>query len=156
MPIIGKNVQNLKITHKNNKIFMFSDLFGKYVVLYFYPRDDTPGCTKEAKDFIELKPEFDKLNTIIIGVSTDTLEAHNKFIFKHNLNLELLSDTNKILCEFFDVWVEKNMYGKKYMGIERSTFLINPSGEILHEWRKVKVAGHAKILLESIKKQNLS
>ena len=156
MPIIGKNVQNLKITHKNNKIFMFSDLFGKYVVLYFYPRDDTPGCIKEAKDFTELKPEFDKLNTIIIGVSTDTLEAHNKFIFKHNLNLELLSDTNKILCEFFDVWVEKNMYGKKYMGIERSTFLINPSGEILHEWRKVKVAGHAKILLESIKKQNLS
>lgn len=156
MPIIGKNVQNLKITHKNNKIFMFSDLFGKYVVLYFYPRDDTPGCTKEAKDFTELKPEFDKLNTIIIGVSTDTLEAHNKFIFKHNLNLELLSDTNKTLCEFFDVWVEKNMYGKKYMGIERSTFLINPSGEILHEWRKVKVAGHAKILLESMKKQNLS
>ncbi|MDA8803096.1 peroxiredoxin [Amylibacter sp.] len=156
MPIIGKNVQNLKITHKNNKIFMFSDLFGKYVVLYFYPRDDTPGCTKEAKDFTELKPEFDKLNTIIIGVSTDTLEAHNKFIFKHNLNLELLSDTNKTLCEFFDVWVEKNMYGKKYMGIERSTFLINPSGDILHEWRKVKVAGHAKILLESIKKQNLS
>jgi len=156
MPIIGKNVQNLKITHKNNKIFMFSDLFGKYVVLYFYPRDDTPGCTKEAKDFTELKPEFDKLNTIIIGVSTDTLEAHNKFIFKLNLNLELLSDTNKTLCEFFDVWVEKNMYGKKYMGIERSTFLINPSGEILHEWRKVKVAGHAKILLESIKKQNLS
>jgi len=156
MPIIGKNVQNLKITHNNNKIFMFSDLFGKYVVLYFYPRDDTPGCTKEAKDFTELKPEFDKLNTIIIGVSTDTLEAHNKFIFKHNLNLELLSDTNKTLCEFFDVWVEKNMYGKKYMGIERSTFLINPSGEILHEWRKVKVAGHAKILLESIKKQNLS
>ncbi|MGI9349419.1 MAG: peroxiredoxin [Amylibacter sp.] len=156
MPIIGKNVLNLKITHKNNKIFMFSDLFGKYVVLYFYPRDDTPGCTKEAKDFTELKPEFDKLNTIIIGVSTDTLEAHNKFIFKHNLNLELLSDTNKTLCEFFDVWVEKNMYGKKYMGIERSTFLINPTGEILHEWRKVKVAGHAKILLESIKKQNLS
>lgn len=156
MPIIGKNVQNLKITHKNNKIFMFSDLFGKYVVLYFYPRDDTPGCTKEAKDFTELKPEFDKLNTIIIGVSTDTVESHNKFIFKHNLNLELLSDTNKTLCEFFDVWVEKNMYGKKYMGIERSTFLINPSGEILHEWRKVKVAGHAKILLESIKKQNLS
>ncbi|MGB1344298.1 MAG: peroxiredoxin [Amylibacter sp.] len=156
MPIIGKNVQNLKITHKNNKIFMFSDLFGKYVVLYFYPRDDTAGCTKEAKDFTELKPEFDKLNTIIIGVSTDTLEAHNKFIFKHNLNLELLSDTNKTLCEFFDVWVEKNMYGKKYMGIERSTFLINPSGDILHEWRKVKVAGHAKILLESIKKQNLS
>ena len=156
MPIIGKNVQNLKITHKNNKIFMFSDLLGKYVVLYFYPRDDTPGCTKEAKDFTELKPEFDKLNTIIIGVSTDTLEAHNKFIFKHNLNLELLSDTNKTLCEFFDVWVEKNMYGKKYMGIERSTFLINPTGEILHEWRKVKVAGHAKILLESIKKQNLS
>tara|TARA_B110000003_G_scaffold276547_1_gene323765 strand:+ start:718 stop:1188 length:471 start_codon:yes stop_codon:yes gene_type:complete len=156
MPIIGKNVQNLKITHKNNKIFMFSDLFGKYVVLYFYPRDDTTGCTKEAKDFTELKPEFDKLNTIIIGVSTDTLEAHNKFIFKHNLNLELLSDTNKTLCEFFDVWVEKNMYGKKYMGIERSTFLINPSGEILHEWRKVKVAGHAKILLESMKKQNLS
>ena len=156
MPIIGKNVQNLKITHKDNKIFMFSDLFGKYVVLYFYPRDDTPGCTKEAKDFTELKPEFDKLNTIIIGVSTDTLEAHNKFIFKHNLNLELLSGTNKTLCEFFDVWVEKNMYGKKYMGIERSTFLINPSGDILHEWRKVKVAGHAKILLESIKKQNLS
>ena len=88
--------------------------------------------------------------------STDTLEAHNKFIFKHNLNLELLSDTNKTLCEFFDVWVEKNMYGKKYMGIERSTFLINPSGDILHEWRKVKVAGHAKILLESMKKQSLS
>ena len=147
---------NFTLPSTNNVNYSLKDSLGKYVVLYFYPKDDTPGCTKEAKDFTELKPEFDKLNTIIIGVSTDTLEAHNKFIFKHNLNLELLSDTNKTLCEFFDVWVEKNMYGKKYMGIERSTFLINPSGNILHEWRKVKVAGHAKILLESIKKQNLS
>ncbi len=152
MPIIGKNVQNLKITHKNNKIFMFSDLFGKYVVLYFYPRDDTPGCTKEAKDFTELKPEFDKLNTIIIGVSTDTLETHNKFIFKHNLNLELLSDTNKTLCEFFDVWVEKNMYGKKYMGIERATYLVDKSGNISQVWRKVKVGGHVDEVLQEAQK----
>ena len=119
--------------------------------LYFYPKDNTPSCTQEAKDFTSLKSEFDNLNTIIIGVSTDSNQTHDKFIAKYNLKLKLLSDVDNTLCEYFDIWVEKNMYGKKFMGIERSTFLINTSGIIIKEWRKVKVNGHAEMLLETVK-----
>ena len=151
MPNIGKNVCNLKLMHGNEIIFSFSQFIGINIILYFYPKDNTPSCTQEAKDFTSLKSEFDDLNTIIIGVSTDSNQTHNKFIAKYNLKLKLLSDVDNTLCEYFDIWVEKNMYGKKFMGIERSTFLINTSGIIIKEWRKVKVNGHAEMLLETVR-----
>jgi len=151
MPNIGKNVCNLKLMHGNEIIFSFSQFIGQNIILYFYPTDNTPSCTQEAKDFTSLKSEFDNLNTIIIGVSTDSNQTHDKFIAKYNLKLKLLSDVDNTLCEYFDIWVEKNMYGKKFMGIERSTFLINTSGIIIKEWRKVKVNGHAEMLLETVR-----
>ena len=117
MPNIGKNVCNLKLMHGNEFIFSFSQFIGKNIILYFYPKDNTPSCTQEAKDFTSLKSEFDNLNTIIIGVSTDSNQTHDKFIAKYNLKLKLLSDVDNTLCEYFDIWVEKNMYGKKFRKI---------------------------------------
>ena len=152
MPIIEKNIHNLKFQNNEGEILSFSKFLGKYLILYFYPRDNTSGCTKEAKDFSNLKLEFDSLNTIVIGISSDTYESHNKFISKHDLKIELISDIDNNLCQHFGVWVEKNMYGKKFMGIERSTFLIDPSGIIIKEWRKVKVISHAEELLNYLRK----
>lgn len=152
MPIIEKNIHNLKFQNNEDEILSFSKFLGKYLILYFYPRDNTSGCTKEAKDFSSLKLEFDSLNTIVIGISSDTYESHNKFISKHDLKIELISDIDNNLCQYFGVWVEKNMYGKKFMGIERSTFLIDPSGIIIKEWRKVKVTSHAEELLNYLRK----
>ncbi|MAH05875.1 MAG: thioredoxin-dependent thiol peroxidase [Pseudomonadota bacterium] len=123
---------------------------GPYVV-YFYPKDDTPGCTKEAIGFTAQKAEFDALGVKIIGVSKDTLAKHNKFICKHSLDLTLLSDEEGSLCEAYGVWVEKNLYGRKYMGIERATFLIDAQGKIAHIWRKVKVKDHVEDVLEKAK-----
>ena len=152
MPIIEKNIHNLKFQNNEDEILSFSKFLGKYLILYFYPRDNTSGCTKEAKDFSNLKLECDSLNTIVIGISSDTYESHNKFISKHDLKIELISDIDNNLCQYFGVWVEKNMYGKKFMGIERSTFLIDPSGIIIKEWRKVKVISHAEELLNYLRK----
>ncbi|WP_136685570.1 peroxiredoxin [Falsirhodobacter xinxiangensis] len=123
-----------------------SALRPQVVVLYFYPRDDTPGCTLEAQDFNRLKPEFDAAGVRVIGISKDSLAAHEKFCDKHGLGITLASDTGTV-AEDYGVWVEKNMYGKKSMGIERATFLIDGSGEIVRDWRKVKVAGHAEEVL---------
>ncbi|WP_435167346.1 peroxiredoxin [Falsirhodobacter sp. 1013] len=119
---------------------------GGKVVLYFYPRDDTPGCTLEALDFDRLAAEFAAAGTRVIGISRDTLASHQKFCTKHGLGITLASDTGEV-TEAYDVWVEKTLYGKKSMGIERSTFLIDAEGRILQEWRKVKVAGHAEAVL---------
>ena len=152
MPIIEKNIHNLKFQNNEDEILSFSKFLGKYLILYFYPRDNTSGCTKEAKDFSSLKLEFDSINTVVIGISSDTYESHNKFISKHDLKIELISDIDNNLCQYFGVWVEKNMYGKKFMGIERSTFLIDPSGIIIKEWRKVKVTSHAEELLNYLRK----
>ena len=152
MPIIEKNIHNLNFQNNEGEILSFSKFLGKYLILYFYPRDNTSGCTKEAKDFSNLKLEFDSLNTVVIGISSDTYESHNKFISKHDLKIELISDIDNNLCQHFGVWVEKNMYGKKFMGIERSTFLIDPSGIIIKEWRKVKVTSHAEELLNYLRK----
>jgi len=127
------------------------DLKGKNVVLYFYPKDDTPGCTKEAIAFRDMHKDFDKANTVIIGVSKDSVAKHDKFKAKHDLTFDLASDEDSDICEKFDVWKEKNMYGKKYMGIERSTFLIDGKGVIREAWRKVKVPGHAEAVLEAAK-----
>jgi thioredoxin-dependent peroxiredoxin len=124
---------------------------GKWLVLYFYPKDDTSGCTKEAQEFSALGADFAALNAIVLGISRDNEKSHAKFIAKYGLGIELGSDVGGELCEAFGVWVEKSMYGKSYMGIERSTFLIDPDGKILTVWRKVKVAGHAAAVLEALR-----
>ena len=122
----------------------------KYI-LYFYPKDNTPGCTTEAKDFTNKIKEFKKLNTQVIGISKDSLETHNKFINKQELKILLASDESGKVLEKFGVWVEKNMYGRKYMGIQRSTFLINEESEIEYIWEKVKVKGHVEDVINKIK-----
>ena len=127
------------------------DLAGKTVVLYFYPRDDTPGCTKEAIAFTGLADEFEAANAVIVGVSRDTVAKHEKFKAKHDLNVILASDEDGEVCDSYGVWVEKNMYGRKSMGIERSTFVIDPAGRLKKIWRKVKVAGHAEAVLETVR-----
>ena len=122
-------------------------LTGRAMVLFFYPRDNTPGCTKEAIAFSTLKPEFDALGVQVFGVSKDSLASHEKFRAKQGLSVPLLSDADSTACEDFDVWREKKMYGKTFFGIVRSTFLIDTSGQIVREWRKVKVDGHAQEVL---------
>ena len=120
------------------------------IVLFFYPRDNTAGCTREAKDFTENLKLFDKAKVNIFGVSKDSIESHEKFINKQNLTISLLSDKNGTVCEDFGVWKEKSMYGKTYMGIERSTFIIDGKGMVIKEWRKVKVPGHVDEVLQVI------
>ncbi len=131
-----------------NKVSL-SALKGKPVVVYFYPKDDTPGCTKEAIAFTEQSDAFAKLGVTIIGLSPDTAAKHDKFIAKHNLAIRLGADTEKEVAEAYGVWVEKSMYGKKYMGVERTTFLVGADGRIAEIWRKVKVPGHADAVLEA-------
>lgn len=123
---------------------------GKQLVLYFYPKDDTPGCTNEARDFSELSNQFEAAGAKILGVSRDPLAKHQKFIAKHDLQIELASDEDGALCDAYGAWVEKNMYGRTYMGIARSTFLIDPKGRISRIWSKVRVKGHAQDVLESL------
>lgn len=127
------------------------DLKGKAVVLYFYPKDDTTGCTQEALRFTERSADFARLGTEIVGVSRDSVASHEKFAAKHALRVTLASDEDGAVCERYGVWVEKSMYGRKYMGIERATFLIDPKGKIAKTWRKVKVPGHADDVLASVK-----
>lgn len=127
------------------------DLRGKNVVLYFYPKDDTPGCTKEAQGFRDAHKAFETENTVIIGVSKDTVKKHDKFIEKYDLNFHLISDEACELCEAYGVWVEKSMYGKKYMGIQRATFLIDGQGVIQKIWPKVSVKGHVDDVLKAVK-----
>lgn len=127
------------------------DLKGKTVVLYFYPKDDTPGCTKEAIGFTEKLGEFEAQDAIVIGVSKDPVSKHDTFKDKHDLRITLASDADGDVTERYGVWVEKNMYGRKYMGIERATFLIGPDGEIKQVWRKVKVPGHAEAVLDAVR-----
>ncbi len=131
--------------------YSLSDFAGKRVVLYFYPKDDTPGCTTESIAFTEHRAAFEDLNTVILGVSKDSVAKHCKFRDKHQLGIRLLSDEESDLCEQYGTWVEKNMYGKKYMGIERSTFLIDEQGIIRGIWRKVKVNGHVEAVLGAVK-----
>lgn len=128
-----------------------NDLKGKWTILYFYPKDMTPGCTTEALNFSEMSAEFEKLGASIVGVSKDSPARHDKFVEKHDLKVTLISDEEGKLCEAFDCWVEKKMYGKVYMGIERSTFLIDPHGKIREVWRNIKVKGHAEKVLEALK-----
>jgi len=125
------------------------DLKGRKVVLYFYPKDDTSGCTKEAQEFTALAAAFEKAGAVVIGVSKDSVASHAKFTKKYNLGVQLGSDPEGAVIEAYGSWVEKSMYGRKYMGIERSTFLIDGDGKLARIWRKVKVAGHAEAVLEA-------
>ncbi len=125
-------------------------LKGRKVVLYFYPKDDTSGCTREAKDFQALKDAFANANTAVIGISPDPMRSHDKFRAKYGLDFPLASDESKATLQAFGLWVEKSMYGRKYMGIVRTTFLINPDGTIGKIWRKVKPAGHAEEILKTL------
>ena len=128
-----------------------ADHKGRALVLYFYPKDDTTGCTREAQDFTALSADFAKAGADIVGISKDSIKSHAKFVDKYGLKVALGSDESGAVCEAFGVWVEKSMYGRTYMGIERSTFLIDASGTIARAWRKVKVASHAADVLEAVK-----
>jgi peroxiredoxin Q/BCP len=130
--------------------FKLSEAHGTPVVLYFYPKDDTPGCTTEACNFRDNMDVLSEAGALVYGISPDTVAAHNKFINKYDLNFPLLADEGAKVAQEYGVWKEKNMYGRKYMGIERSTFLISPDGTIAHIWRKVKPAGHAEDVLKTL------
>jgi peroxiredoxin Q/BCP len=133
------------------KSWRLKDAAGKKLVVYFYPKDMTSGCTLESQDFRDLAPQFRKAGALIIGVSRDSVASHDKFTTKEKLPFPLLSDPDEELCKLFDVIKEKSLYGKKYLGIERSTFLLDGKGVLRHEWRKVKVPGHAEEVLEAAK-----
>ena len=146
---IGDTAPAFTLPRDGGEQVSLNDYAGQAVVLYFYPRDDTPGCTKEAIGFTEMAAEFTAANTVVIGASKDSVKKHDKFREKHSLGVVLVSDEESDLCEKYGVWVEKNMYGKTYLGIERATFLIGPDGKIAQIWRKVKVPGHVEAVLEA-------
>ena len=146
-----KAAEPFKGKNQNNQDISLDDFKGKRVILYFYPKDDTPGCTREAIAFSEFKTEFESLNTHIIGVSKDSVSSHQKFCEKHNLTIDLISDPDLEILNQYGVWQEKKNYGKTYMGIVRSTFLINENAQIVKEWRNVRVNGHVEAVLNSVK-----
>ncbi len=152
---VGKSAPTFTLPYaqgnESDKKVSLADFKGKNVVLYFYPKDDTPGCTIEAQDFSANLKKFEKLDTVILGISKDSVKSHCKFIEKYSLNFALLSDEEQKTCKDYDVIKEKSMMGRKYMGIERSTFLINKIGKIAKIWREVKVNGHVDEVLEAIK-----
>ena len=135
---------------EENEQISLEDFRGKYLVIYFYPKDKTSGCTVESQNFRDLFKDFQKLNCYIIGVSRDSLKSHKSFIEKESLNFPLISDSEEEMCNAYGVMKEKSMYGRKYMGIERSTFLIGPDGKLIKEWRNVKVPGHAQEVIEHL------
>ena len=147
---MNKTIPELQLEMTGEKILKSSDLKGKKLVLYFYPKDNTPGCTTESIEFQGLKDKFEKLNTKILGISRDSIKSHEKFKDKYDFSFDLISDESEEICKAFDVIKEKNMYGKKYLGIERSTFLIDEDNKLIAEWRKVKAKGHAQIVLDHI------
>ncbi len=151
MAEIGQTAPVFNLPRDGGGEISLSDLRGKPVVVYFYPKDDTPGCTKQAIGFTDLLPDFKAAGADIIGISKDTVAKHDKFIAKHELGVILASDEEGKTCEDYGVWVEKNMYGRKYMGIERATFLIDANGQIAQVWRKVKVPGHVDAVLDAVK-----
>ena len=144
---LGKKVPDFTATATNDSVFTLSETLGKNTVIYFYPKDNTPGCTKEGEDFRDQFEAFSSNNTLVVGVSRDSVKSHDKFICKYNFPFDLIADEDETVCQLFDVIKEKNMYGRKYMGIERSSFLINTNGILINEWRKVKVKGHVEEVL---------
>ncbi|MBH37952.1 thioredoxin-dependent thiol peroxidase [bacterium] len=148
----GEKAPEFSLANQDNTIVNLTDYRGKKVVLYFYPKDDTSGCTKEAEEFTQKKKEFDSLNTVILGISKDSTQSHETFCKKYNLGITLLSDPDTEINKAYDVWKEKSMYGKKYFGTERTTFLIDEDGIIQQRWSKVKVTGHVEDVLKALSK----
>jgi len=147
----GHKAPGFSLPDQTGEMRSLDDFKGKKLVLYFYPKDSTPGCTTEARDFSALKAEFEAKNAVILGASKDSVKRHQNFIGKQDLAISLLSDEAGVLCEAYTVWVQKKLYGQEYMGIERATFLIDEAGVIRNIWRKVKVKGHAAEVLEAVK-----
>ena len=148
---IGKKAPMFTAEIEEGKKLALKDLIGKWIVLYFYPKDNTPGCTKEACSFRDNLSELTKLGAEVVGVSPDTIKSHEKFKTKFNLNFNLVSDPDKKICEKYGVIGEKNMFGKKIKGVIRSTFIIDPKGKIRHIYKRVKVAGHTEAVMEKLK-----
>ncbi|MBS0233021.1 MAG: peroxiredoxin [Proteobacteria bacterium] len=147
----GKKAPDFNLPDETGNKVRLSKLKGRVVVVYFYPKDDTSGCTQEAKDFTCLADAFAAEGAELIGISPDSSASHQKFKSKHGLSIRLLADEQKEAATAYGVWVEKSMYGRKYMGVERSTFLIDKSGKLVKSWRKVKVPGHAEEVLEAVR-----
>jgi len=150
-PILNRVVKDFKSAATRDQQVRLKDLRGKKVVLYFYPKDATPGCTTEGQDFRDLHAKFKRSNAVVFGVSRDSLASHEKFRAKQKFPFDLLSDPDENLCRQFDVIREKSLYGRKFMGIERSTFLIDEDGKLRKEWRKVRVKGHVAEVLDAVK-----
>ena len=151
MVSVGKRVENFTHPATGDQNLSLSDFSGRSLIIYFYPKDNTSGCTREGEDFRDLYTQFTKAGADILGVSRDSVKSHENFRNKHQFPFQLLSDSDELLCKQFDVIHEKKLYGRTYMGIERSTFLIDAEGVLKHEWRKVRVPGHAQNVLETLK-----
>ncbi len=151
---VGNNAPDFNLPADNSigggKNLTFADYAGKSLLLYFYPKDDTSGCTQQANDFRDRLAEFAQYDCAVVGISKDSVKSHDKFSEKYQLNFPLLADTETIICQAYGVWVEKSMYGRKYMGVERSSFLIDGQGKIIALWRKVKVPNHVQQVLETL------
>lgn len=150
-PRLNRVVADFSASATRNNTIRLKDLRGQNVVIYFYPKDSTPGCTSEGQDFRDLHAKFRRQGAIVLGVSRDSIASHEKFRDKQKFPFDLISDPDEALCRKFDVIQEKTLYGRKFMGIERSTFLIDAAGKLRNEWRKVKVKGHAAEVLEAVK-----
>jgi len=148
---LNRKVPDFTLPATGDQEISLSDFKGKKVVVYFYPKDNTPGCTNEGKDFADQFNQFKRANTVVLGISRDSVKSHENFKAKYDFPFDLLSDKDETVCSLFDVIKEKNMYGKKVMGVERSTFLIDADGKLRQEWRKVKVPGHVDEVLEAAK-----
>lgn len=152
MPIdLGQKAPHFFLPTDNGKEISLETFIGKYIILFIYPKDDTSGCTQECIDFTKYRQKFDELGVVLLGLSKDSIQSHEKFILKHQLNITLLSDETCKILEAYDVWKEKSMYGKKYMGAERTTFIINPEGNIVKIYSKVKVPDHVETVYNDIK-----
>lgn len=151
IPVEGSKVPDFTLPSSGGEDFVLADKKGRKVILYFYPKDNTPGCTLEGQEFNKILPQLKKLNAEVYGLSRDSLKSHGNFIEKCGFKFDLLSDADEKVCKLFDVIKLKNMYGKKVLGIERSTFVIDEKGVLVAEWRKVKAEGHARQVLEKIK-----
>ncbi len=148
---IGDRAPQIDLPTDGAGRFRLSDHAGKPVVVFFYPKDDTSGCTKEAIDFTAHNAEFDAAGAVLVGISPDSVSKHDKFKDKHSLGVTLASDEEKVVLQAYGVWVEKSMYGRKYMGVERSTVLIGRNGNVTEFWRKVKVPGHVETVLAAVR-----
>ncbi|MGD9913725.1 MAG: peroxiredoxin [Rhizobiaceae bacterium] len=150
-PEVGQAAPDIELARDDGTPLKLASLRGKPVVVYFYPQDDTETCTVEAIEFSRLLPEFGKLGAVVVGISPDSAKSHAKFRKKHDLKVDLASDEDRRIIEAYGLWGEKQMFGRKYMGVERATFLIGPDGRIAEVWRKVRVKGHAEAVLAAVK-----